>query len=817
MSFRKFAAAKIIEAEKITLDNWRKNVIAASIKQDPKVVEASPSFDVDENGFVYVRVRAVSAMEHYGPNGNGDGFPEEELQQNYKTFIRRGNYLNHQSDDISKAVGIILDAKYWTDPGTYYVECLLAVDKSEPIADKIVKGIADSVSMGAIVDRCHCSVCDKVATCEADYCDHLKNYMGKEYNGRKVYAINRGVNFYELSWVSVPADKDAKLLERVASQEAPKTDPRFDRMVKMADAFQTMKKEAEPENKVNDDKKPKPKPPTPPKKEDKDLEQIVDSVVQKEVDRGMESELVARVRDALKKLQLKQKVQREVSDEEILQSVREEISKKTKEPVLPIESALHQAVNAKLEKIEKEAEGTVLKLNDTYAVHVYGKVAGKAVAQLLKEGKATGLYTRADEKNSVDYYKEKFAIASEKNELSEPDNSNQVEDLQVKSNLVIRYVPHESDLSKCAFVARKGNLEVRQSASKLLSEAVQKAIVASEQKEAAGKVEHGSDYDAAKGKVDVKIQEGKEKIQPADVTKNLGGTDDAGDYDATKGKVDVKQQEGKEPIQPAQVVQKFATQVGGKVTKLAEDKKSGVVTAEVEGGSIARIAQLWGSKASLVKEAELSHEPGAWSREFPKPVDTSMTADKTAWSFEQPDRPGKPAGNRGASTVKYFGQYDKADLTGTPDAWARKVASLNKELIQAKAEKKMLEAALSKERNEKIAEKKASLVSEIMSRMVEANALAPDMGEVLEWKEKGLEHDDAVAKVAALAQDRQKRELFAMDVAALEQMKKTISRFAVSNNRTSELENPKSVDVPFVGTDTSTGPTSMEDKLSAGW
>ena len=152
-------------------------------------------------------------------NGNGDFFPEVELQENYKTFIRRGNYMNHQSDDISKAVGIILDAKYWSDPDTKYVECLLAVDKSEPIADKIAKGIADSVSMGAIVERCVCSVCEKEATNEGEYCDHLRNHMGREYNGRKVYAINRGVNFYELSWVSVPANNSAKLLSIVASMK----------------------------------------------------------------------------------------------------------------------------------------------------------------------------------------------------------------------------------------------------------------------------------------------------------------------------------------------------------------------------------------------------------------------------------------------------------------------------------------------------------------------------------------------------------------------------------------------------------------------
>ena len=48
--------------------------------------------------FAYIRTRAIGSMEKWGPNGNGDGFPLAELQASYKTFIGKGNFIDHHSD-----------------------------------------------------------------------------------------------------------------------------------------------------------------------------------------------------------------------------------------------------------------------------------------------------------------------------------------------------------------------------------------------------------------------------------------------------------------------------------------------------------------------------------------------------------------------------------------------------------------------------------------------------------------------------------------------------------------------------------------------
>lgn len=184
--------------------------------------------------FHYYRVISVHGD---APNDNGDMFrwgsidnPEEpELvrfepslgRYVYQTFIGRGNFKNHANDDVSLAVGINLDA-IANEKGRF-IENLLAVDsKKDPdLVRSIDKGYINAVSMGARVAYSICSICQHVAHNEQEYCDHIKNNKGGQIyaNGKfhDVYEDNRGVNFIELSWVTVPADRNALLLEKVAN------------------------------------------------------------------------------------------------------------------------------------------------------------------------------------------------------------------------------------------------------------------------------------------------------------------------------------------------------------------------------------------------------------------------------------------------------------------------------------------------------------------------------------------------------------------------------------------------------------------------
>jgi len=163
---------------------------------------------------------------HWGSRENVDApellrFDASTKQPVYASFIGRGNYKNHDNDDVTKAVGLILDVA--PNHEGKFIEALLAVDtKKDPeLVRGIEAGYLSKVSMGCLCGYSICSLCGQKSRTEAEYCDHVKYHKGQTiwYNGKyaQVYEDNRDVNFIELSWVTVPADPDAVLLERVAN------------------------------------------------------------------------------------------------------------------------------------------------------------------------------------------------------------------------------------------------------------------------------------------------------------------------------------------------------------------------------------------------------------------------------------------------------------------------------------------------------------------------------------------------------------------------------------------------------------------------
>jgi phage head maturation protease len=193
-----------------------------------KTVQAAKRVIKKSGDFLYVRTRAIGSLEKWGPNMNGDGFPMNELTASYQTFVGKGNFIDHKSDDITMIRGLIVDA--YLNQGDECVETLVAVDrKSHPqLARDIETGVVNSVSMGTRVGRSNCSVCGNEARTEKDYCSHIQNYKGMKIGfltnnaahkmgAYAVHEVNHDLEFIELSWVSVPAFKDAYVLEKIAS------------------------------------------------------------------------------------------------------------------------------------------------------------------------------------------------------------------------------------------------------------------------------------------------------------------------------------------------------------------------------------------------------------------------------------------------------------------------------------------------------------------------------------------------------------------------------------------------------------------------
>lgn len=195
---------------------------------------------VPEPGKTLLLLNALGAEETYGPNRNGDGFPEfpvpargkvasmgrrwfvppgEELTEHYASFETNPAHAfkHHANRDPSKASGVVKKA-FW-NPRMHRVELLTAVDNDKD--PEWVKRASDGefvpVSMGCRIKRDVCARCGNEAPTRADYCDHVKFAMNQvDESGFKDYVHNPSPDFFDISRVFRPADRIGYTLKKVA-------------------------------------------------------------------------------------------------------------------------------------------------------------------------------------------------------------------------------------------------------------------------------------------------------------------------------------------------------------------------------------------------------------------------------------------------------------------------------------------------------------------------------------------------------------------------------------------------------------------------
>jgi len=172
----------------------------------------------------YLHVIAMTAMEYYSPNNNGDAFKEADLKKYHPTFISKGHiFLHHINKDPKRSIGKPIFSFY--NDKMHRVELVLEIDKNNPLAEKTVSAIKRGddvfVSMGVkVLEGDQCSICGNRSKTRAQYCDHLKFNLRKILpDGRQVFAINPApLEFFDISIVSRPADKIAWALQKAASE-----------------------------------------------------------------------------------------------------------------------------------------------------------------------------------------------------------------------------------------------------------------------------------------------------------------------------------------------------------------------------------------------------------------------------------------------------------------------------------------------------------------------------------------------------------------------------------------------------------------------
>lgn len=216
-------------ANKDSLNSF-KNRFAHLIDSSKEETAARLSTAV-ESGYLYC---VVSALHGNHPcNQNGDFFLWTELLKKkkngvytFQTWINKPVLENHNPKAVR---GEILDA--WPIKGEKSIDMLHRVD--EKINPNLIKGIRNGsilgTSMGVMVSRSYCSICDNLAYVEDSWCEHLHpsklNIKGKKYTGQDgnlypdkigtiCYEDNRDLEGVEDSFITLGEPADPKALTK---------------------------------------------------------------------------------------------------------------------------------------------------------------------------------------------------------------------------------------------------------------------------------------------------------------------------------------------------------------------------------------------------------------------------------------------------------------------------------------------------------------------------------------------------------------------------------------------------------------------------
>ena len=176
-----------------------------------KLADGTPvnaHWDIGKNGGWKWVCNDPSIMPY--KNNNGDIFSEGELLKSYRNFVEKPLCVDHRSSSVDAVRGVILDTYY--DRKMKRIIGLCALDKvSYPeLARKVATGYSTCVSIGVGVAAAHCFSCQAVATCEPEFCQHMKS---KSSYGE----INVGLSPIELSIVVNGADPQAKIRTIIAA------------------------------------------------------------------------------------------------------------------------------------------------------------------------------------------------------------------------------------------------------------------------------------------------------------------------------------------------------------------------------------------------------------------------------------------------------------------------------------------------------------------------------------------------------------------------------------------------------------------------
>lgn len=185
------------------------------MKKSTQTKIVTESFEDGE--FLLPRIEAI----HAGRTRNYNHYLAEKLRGD--ASIKSGVYswmqpyakpVIYNHDTNTEATGRIYSAAYaeYTQAGRPGIIVIPKITEAKAV-QALKDGRLLTVSIGATTDAAICSICGTDIINEG-YCGHMK---GEEYDGRTAEWIAGNIWFDELSWVNVPADADAMVVDTQSS------------------------------------------------------------------------------------------------------------------------------------------------------------------------------------------------------------------------------------------------------------------------------------------------------------------------------------------------------------------------------------------------------------------------------------------------------------------------------------------------------------------------------------------------------------------------------------------------------------------------
>lgn len=198
--------------------------------EDPRQLSKSAStvFDCEydalkpDKDHLGIHLVALGDFEHYGSNRNGDGFPKIACVKYHDTFVKNGHlFRHHRNKDAEQSLGKIVKSAYNAPMGR--IELFIHANK-ELARDELQKLATDGdipFSMACKVAFDRCSICNTLRKSSRDpeQCEHVLMNLGKVANdGKVVCTLNDEPNFFDISFVTRPADRIAWHLKAASNE-----------------------------------------------------------------------------------------------------------------------------------------------------------------------------------------------------------------------------------------------------------------------------------------------------------------------------------------------------------------------------------------------------------------------------------------------------------------------------------------------------------------------------------------------------------------------------------------------------------------------